>query len=228
MSSRLVVGFALVVTCAVAYVAVVQLTSAPPPPIGDVEQVAAVTPAETTPPPPPPVVEPAPTPELIPEAPVPTPEVVVAVEAPPLESEPTPKPTPKPAKSGSSPSVPAKSKKSGWSSPGDETEPLIPISIAREALVFVGANPLAEDIWLTAINDPKMSAKARSNLIEDLNEDGFTNKKRPTVDDLPLIVSRINFIERHGPDSVDLVNMEAFLEAYKDLLNMYDRLTQVP
>ena len=103
---------------------------------------------------------------------------------------------------------------------------LIPEPVARIALSFVGSDSLAEEIWILAINDPNLSANARQNLIEDLNEDGLSNPRNPTEDDLPLILSRIQIIEEIAPDAMDEINADAFLEAYKDLVNMVVRLTQ--
>src|SRR5688500_9763782 len=97
--------------------------------------------------------------------------------------------------------------------------------LEREALAFVGADPVAEAIWLGAINSPDVSAHDRSDLIEDLNEDGFTDPKNLTRDDLPLIVNRLELIEREGPYAMDDVNAAAFAEAYKDLVNMYAKVT---
>jgi hypothetical protein len=91
---------------------------------------------------------------------------------------------------------------------------------ARAALAFVGVDPVAGAYWYEAINDPSLSAHERSDLIEDLNEDGLSDPKRPTEDDLPLIVSRLMIIEQVGPDAMDTVNADAFQEAYKDLVNL--------
>ena len=99
-----------------------------------------------------------------------------------------------------------------------------PKSLEREALAYVGADPLAEAIWLDAINSPDVSAHDRSDLIEDLNEDGFADPRNLTRDDLPLIVSRLELIEREAPFAVDDVNTAAFAEAYKDLVNMYAKV----
>jgi hypothetical protein len=89
---------------------------------------------------------------------------------------------------------------------------------------FVGADPLAEAVWHAAINDPNVTPHDRQDLIEDLNENGFSDPKHPTSDDLPLIVNRLALIEQLGPDAMDQVNADAFAEAYKDLTNMYKRL----
>lgn len=96
---------------------------------------------------------------------------------------------------------------------------------ARVALAMVGADPAAEEYWALAINDPSLSDSEREDLIEDLNEEGFEDPKNPTVDELPLIVSRLEIIEEHAPFAMDDVNARSFAEAYKDLVNMYVRLT---
>jgi hypothetical protein len=96
--------------------------------------------------------------------------------------------------------------------------------IERVALSYVGADPAAEAIWFKAINDPQTSAHDRSDLIEDLNEEGFENPHNPTFDDLPLIENRLAIIESLAPDSMDDVNAAAFAEAYKDLVHMRARL----
>jgi hypothetical protein len=92
--------------------------------------------------------------------------------------------------------------------------------IPRLALSFVGADPVAEFVWATAINDPSRNPEERKDLIEDLNEDGFPDPKHPTADDLPLILSRLDLIEQLGPGAMDEVNADAFAEAYKDLIEM--------
>jgi hypothetical protein len=93
---------------------------------------------------------------------------------------------------------------------------------AREALAWVGADPEAEAYWFGAINNPDLSAHERQDLIEDLNEDGLSDPKHPSRDDLPLIINRILLIEELGPSAMDEVNADAFAEAYKDLLNLAD------
>ena len=92
--------------------------------------------------------------------------------------------------------------------------------VARVALAFVGADPDAEMYWYEAINNPSLSAHERQDLIEDLNEDGLTDPHNPTADDLPLILNRIQIIEDVVWDAMDEVNTDAFLEAYKDLVNL--------
>ncbi len=98
--------------------------------------------------------------------------------------------------------------------------------LARVALSFVGTDSDAEEYWISAINDPTLSANERKDLIEDLNEEGLPDPKHPTVDDLPLIVSRLLIIEELAPHAMDQANADAFQEAYKDLVNMFVRLTR--
>lgn len=94
--------------------------------------------------------------------------------------------------------------------------------MARVALAFVGADPDAEAYWCDAINDPSLSEHERSDLIEDLNEEGLSDPKRPTLDDLPLIQNRLRLIQALAPEAMDQVNFDAFAEAYQDLLNLAD------
>jgi hypothetical protein len=103
-------------------------------------------------------------------------------------------------------------------------EPTIPVEVARAALGFVGADPQAEEVWYAAINDPSLSPKARQDLIEDLNEEGFADPKNITEEDLPLIYSRLALLEQIAPDAMDDVNAAAFAEADKDLWQMVFRL----
>lgn len=92
--------------------------------------------------------------------------------------------------------------------------------IARAALSLVGADANAEEYWIAAINDPTLSKTERQDLIEDLNEDGLSDPKRPGPQDLPLILSRLELIEALAPYAMDQVNANAFAEAYKDLANL--------
>ncbi|HWH68249.1 MAG TPA: hypothetical protein VNT26_02650 [Candidatus Sulfotelmatobacter sp.] len=91
---------------------------------------------------------------------------------------------------------------------------------AREALAWVGLDEEAEAYWAEAINDPHLSAQERQDLIEDLNEDGISDPKHPTLADLPMILNRLELIEMLGPQAMDKVNADAFMEAYKDLINL--------
>jgi len=100
--------------------------------------------------------------------------------------------------------------------------------LARLALNFVGADPQANAFYQQAINDPVLTKGHRSNLIEDLNEDGFADPRNLTANDLPLIQNRITLIEQLAPNAMDQVNAAAFKEAYKDLLNMRAKVTGQP
>lgn len=93
---------------------------------------------------------------------------------------------------------------------------------ARDALSLVGVDPEAEAYWLDAINDSSLSAEERSNLIEDLNEDGLSDPKHPTMADLPVIMNRLWLLEEIAWDPMDKTNADAFQEAYKDLINLAD------
>ncbi len=104
----------------------------------------------------------------------------------------------------------------------------MPVKLAFRALWYVGVDPEAEKTWMKAINDPNMSPGVRSDLIEDLNDEGYTDNNNPTKEDLPLILARLELIERLAPYAMDQVNADAFEEAYKDLLNMYVRLGGKP
>lgn len=97
---------------------------------------------------------------------------------------------------------------------------------ARVALSYVGANAAAEQIWESAINDPAVPGNERSDLIEDLNEDGFADPDNVTTEEIPLIVSRLDLIERMAPGAMDDVNAAAFAEAHKDLSKMLERLAR--
>lgn len=119
-----------------------------------------------------------------------------------------PKPSAKPIKSTLAQGALPKSKKAL----GDP--------VARVALSWVGVDPEADAYWVEAINDPTLSAHERQDLIEDLNEEGFFDPHHPTLDDLPLIVSRLELIEELEADAMDDVNSDAFAEAKKDLRNM--------
>ena len=95
---------------------------------------------------------------------------------------------------------------------------------ARVALGLVGVDPNAEEYWLEAINDPTLPDSEREDLIEDLNEVGFSNGKQATVEDLPIVVRRLQIIEALAPYAMDDNNARSFAEAHKDLLNIYNRL----
>lgn len=90
---------------------------------------------------------------------------------------------------------------------------------ARVALAFVGADYGAEAYWVEAIFDPMLSDEERDDLMEDLNEVGFSNGKYPGPGDRPLIENRIAIVEDLLP-VVDDFMFEHLAEAHKDLVNM--------
>ena len=98
--------------------------------------------------------------------------------------------------------------------------------LARLALSYVGVDAQANEFYQKAINDLDLPKSHRSNLIEDLNQDGFADTKNLTARDLPLIQNRITLIEQLAPGATDPVNAAAFKEAYKDLLKMRERAVQ--
>lgn len=95
---------------------------------------------------------------------------------------------------------------------------------ARDALASVGLDPQAEQYWLDAIFDTNIPDKEREDLMEDLNEVGFADPDHPTADDLPLIVNRLQIIEQVAPQADPFMRIH-LAEAYKDLANMYGRVT---
>jgi hypothetical protein len=107
-------------------------------------------------------------------------------------------------------------------------EPAVAAELAFKALQYVGVDPEAEQIWRRAIDDPATPEGVRSDLIEDLNQEGYLDNSQPTKADLPLIRARLELIERLAPFATDPVNAAAFEEAYKDLLAMYLRLGGEP
>jgi hypothetical protein len=94
---------------------------------------------------------------------------------------------------------------------------------ARDALALVGMDPDAEEYWLEAIYDTSLPDNEREDLMEDLNEVGFSDPKNLTPDDLPLIMNRLVLIQQIAPNTDDFM-AEHLGEAYKDLANMYDRV----
>jgi hypothetical protein len=104
--------------------------------------------------------------------------------------------------------------------PAKSGKPQLQDPVARLALSAVGRDADAERYWYSAINDPTLSAHERQDLIEDLNETGLINPRRPTPEDLPVIVNRLALIEQLAPQAMDEVNLAAFQEAYKDLVNL--------
>lgn len=99
---------------------------------------------------------------------------------------------------------------------------------ARLALSFAGADTQATEFYTQTVNDKSLTGNHRSNLIEDLNEDGFPDPRNLTPNDLPLVENRIALVEQLAPGAMDKVNADAFQEAYKDLVNMRAKITGQP
>lgn len=173
----------------------------------------AKAPVATPQPSPTPAPTPAETKAALPPAPKPTPAISAPVETP---------------AAAAAEKAPQKTQPRGGAPRASAYQPPTgPIGEAegRTALAFVGADPQAEKVWMAAINDPSLPNNARQNLIEDLNEDGISDPDHPTMEDLPLIQSRLALIEQIGDGAMDDVNYAAFQEAYKDLTNMANKLT---
>ncbi len=100
--------------------------------------------------------------------------------------------------------------------------------LARLALAYAGADPQANEFYTKAINDAALPKDNRRELIEDLNQDGFIDKKNLSANDLQLIQNRIALVENLAPNALDPVNAAAFKEAHKDLLKMRDRILNPP
>ncbi len=109
------------------------------------------------------------------------------------------------------------------------TDPQKKEPFARVALNYVGADAAANAFYVKAINDPGLSNDQRRNLIEDLNQDGFIDRKNlNAARDLPPIDNRLSIIQQLAPNTTDPVNAAALKEAYKDLVKMRMRVTQPP
>jgi hypothetical protein len=107
-------------------------------------------------------------------------------------------------------------------------EPLVPVKLAFRALWYLGVDPEAERTWSRAINDANLPEGVRSDLIVDMVDEGYTDNNRPGKADLPVILARLEILERHAPYAMDLVNQRAFEEAYRTLLEMYVKLGGAP
>jgi len=108
------------------------------------------------------------------------------------------------------------------------TDPSRKEPLVRLALSYVGADPQADAFYQSAIGDMTLTKNHRSNLIEDLNEDGFADPDNLQAGDLPKIENRIALIEQLAPYEEDPVNAAALQEAYKDLQRMQNSLIRPP
>jgi hypothetical protein len=113
-----------------------------------------------------------------------------------------------------------------WENPAVAAERKGPL--AQIALTYVGKNEQADSLFLKAVDGSTLNRDTRRNLIEDLNQSGFTDPKNVSPADLPLIQKRLALIDASLPNAADPVNAEAFREARKDLLAMKAKLTDQP
>ncbi len=103
--------------------------------------------------------------------------------------------------------------------------------LARVALTYVGANPQALGMFHTALLDPALLPDQKRNLVEDLNQDGISNRKAPTPEDLQIITKRYEITQAYlQQDYVqnDRVLNAAFREADKDLRKLLERAAAAP
>ena len=103
-------------------------------------------------------------------------------------------------------------------------DPAVPVQVAFRALWYLGTDPAAEATWAAAINDPRLPDGVRSDLIIDMIDEGYTDNERPGAADLPLVRARLQILERHAPHAMDEVNHRAFEQAYREMLQLYQRL----
>lgn len=95
--------------------------------------------------------------------------------------------------------------------------------LGRFALNFAGANPQADALWSTAVLDPAVPLRNRDDLIEDLAEDGFENRRNPTERDLAIAKNRLALIEKYRSSADHERIAGAFAEAQRDLQRILER-----
>ncbi|HOX58412.1 MAG TPA: hypothetical protein P5205_15220 [Candidatus Paceibacterota bacterium] len=98
--------------------------------------------------------------------------------------------------------------------------------LARLALTYVGVNDQAAGLFHTAVFDQTLTPDQKRNLIEDLNQDGLSNTRSPTPEELQIITKRYELTQAYlQQDYVlnDKLLNAAFREADKDLRNMLQR-----
>ena len=105
------------------------------------------------------------------------------------------------------------------SAPGKKPKEPLRDPAARAALGLVGVDIGAEAYWLGAIFDPSLPDQEREDLIEDLNEEGLSDTKRPGPQDLPVILHRLALIEEIASSADDFM-LPHLGEAYNDLANL--------
>ena len=144
---------------------------------------------------------------------------------PPLRA-PVPEPSPAEQAPNISENIPSQETKPGGKpkvvpAPTQAKKPREPLHDpeARVAMSLVGIDPEAEAYWLGAIFDSGLPANEREDLMEDLNEEGLSDRKRPGPQDLPLILNRLAIIEQILPHADEFM-VTHLGEAYKDLVNL--------
>jgi hypothetical protein len=101
------------------------------------------------------------------------------------------------------------------SKPKDEKVFQDPLS--RAALSLVGVDSDAEEYWLGAVFDPGLPKSERQDLIDDLNEEGLSDPKHPTEEDLPMLYARLEMLESLIPWIDGVLEWD---EPREDLLNL--------
>lgn len=82
--------------------------------------------------------------------------------------------------------------------------------LAREAMSLVGLDAAAEKYWLDAVNDTSLPKSERQDLVDDLNEGGFSDPHHPTPEDISVILKRLDILEKlRGKLPADLESEEA-------------------
>jgi len=102
--------------------------------------------------------------------------------------------------------------------------PAVPVQVAFRALWYLGTDSAAEATWAAAINDPRLPEGVRSDLIIDMIDEGYTDNERPGAADLAVVRARLQILERHAPHAMDEINARAFEQAYREMLQLYQRL----
>ena len=148
-------------------------------------------------------------------------EKPAALESLPAEAKPgAPDGTAQPMLEGANAGVNVKTQKLAQTKgAGAKAKEVIQDPLARDALALVGVDPEAEMYWFAAIHDPALPKSERQDLIDDLNEEGLSDPKHPTVDDLPLLMSRIGILGALVPTLPDEFDWK---ESYDDLVNLVD------
>jgi hypothetical protein len=101
--------------------------------------------------------------------------------------------------------------------PSGSGKKVIQDPIAREALALAGVDPYAEAYWFDALDNSALSQSERQDLVDDLNEEGLADPKHPTVDDLPLLLARVELLEDAAATYGDRYE---FQEPYDDLAQL--------